>query len=243
MATRREQLRAEVRARTILAGCARARLTALEDGRPVGGCTHAVGLLTDAGGAVHLVVAPGAAAPPGRFRISCRAGAPGLGVLRLEGRCGRPACPEQPVVAEFLAGHRHGAASAAGVTTDEPTVLQVELDAVTVLVPATDTRRAGVVPVDLQAWAAASPDPWILEVEDVRVGLEADAQEELRSLVTARVPAYPEVVAVTDLSPTGLELVCLSRDGVTPVAMAFGRELAHPREVAGHVRHLSRRTA
>jgi hypothetical protein len=199
-------------------------------------CNSHVGLLLDDTGEVHLVVAPGARAPEGRFRITCRAGVPGLGVLRLEGRCGRPACPQQPAVAELLAGHAEGSVEIVEV----PTVLTVELDAVTVLTPATDTCRAGVVPVDLAAWSTAAPDAWLLDGDAVRARLEDEYQDDLCRLVSSRVLAATDAVAVTDLGPWGLELASLSLAGVTTLTVGFGRPLDSPHDVPDAVRQLAR---
>lgn len=239
MTTRREQLRPEVRARTILAGCARARLTPCGDVPADAAADGHLGVLFDQSGSAYLIVAPDGRAPAGRFRITCRAWVPGLGVLRLEGRCGRAVCPaSRPAVVELLELNQSGWSEAeAGrqFGADDLTVVSFDLEAVTVLTPATRTDRAGVVPVDLDAFESACPDPWLLEAETLRERLEREHQEELLSLARRHAGADldpPLAVAVREVGPSRLDLACLSFDGVTPMAIHFEDALEHPDQVS-----------
>nr|WP_300142862.1 hypothetical protein [Propionicimonas sp.] len=245
MKSRREQLRPEVRARTILAGCAYARLTALGDAAEELADADQVGLVVDRSGAAYLVLAHGAQTPEGRIRISCRASLPGLGVLRLEGRCGDALrLVEQPDIAELLTLHRTG--WAATDESDELVVISLDLDAVTVLTPATDERRAGVVPVALDQYFSAGPDAWLLYGESAREQLERAHQEHLVALVQGAPdgPAFePIVVSVRSISPEQLELACLCLDGVTPVTVPIDQPLEHPGDLCHWVTQAARRVA
>ena len=251
MTTRREQLRPEVRARTILAGCAHVRLTPRGDAPSDAACTGHVGILLDGAGSAYLVLAPDGRAPQGHFRITCRAAVPGLGVLRLEGRCGDTVClATQPAVADLLTLHRESweaspeLGSDAGA--DDLIVVSVDLEQVTVLTPATDTQRAGVVPVDLDAYSAARPDWWLLEVEHAQELLERDHQDELLALVGGRPEVEnvtPLAVSVRSMAPCHLELACLSMDGVTSMTIPFGDAMEHPSLVGQWVSRAARRVA
>lgn len=251
MTTRSEQLKPEVRARTILAGCAHARLTPCGDVPSDVACDGQLGVLFDRTGSAYLIVAPDGRAPAGRFRITCRAGVPGLGVLRLEGRCGQAICPAaQPAVVELLALHQASWATSADaeatVSADDLTVVAFDLDAVTVLTPATRTDRAGVVPVELDAFESAWPDAWLLEAETLRERLEREHQDELLSL--ARREAAPDLapplaVSVREVGPNRLELTCLSFDGVTPMAIHFEDALEHPDQVSPWLNRAAGRVA
>ncbi len=245
MKSRREQLRPEVRARTILAGCAYARLTALGEAAEELAGADQVGLVVDHSGAAYLVLAHGAQPPEGRIRISCRASLPGLGVLRLEGRCGDPLrLVEQPDIADLLMLHRTG--WAATDESDELVVISIDLDAVTVLTPATDDRRAGVVPVALDQYFSAGPDAWLLYGESAREQLERAHQEHLVALVQGAPdgPAFePIVVSVRSISPDHLELACLCLDGVTPVTVPIDQALEHPGDLCHWVTQAARRVA
>lgn len=241
MTTRSEQLKPEVRARTILAGCAHARLTPCGDVPSDVACDGHLGVLFDQTGSAYLVVAPDGRAPSGRFRITCRARVPGLGVLRLEGRCGQAICPASlPAVADVLERHQSTwAASDEGAETpasaEDLTVVSFDLDAVTVLTPATRTDRAGVVPVDLDAFEAACPDGWLLEAETLRERLEREHQADLLSLARRHAEpdlAAPLAVSVREVGPSRLDLACLSLDGVTPLAIHFEAALDHPDQVS-----------
>lgn len=251
MTIRREQLSAEVRARTILAGCAHVRLTPRGDAPSDVACTGHVGILLDGAGSAYLVLAPGGRAPVGHFRITCRAAAPGLGVLRLEGSCGEVVClAAQPAVADLLALHRSswGASPEVGpdADADELIVIAVDLEAVTVLTPATATRRAGVVPVELAAYAAARPDWWLLEVEHAQERLEREHQDDLLALALCHADTddvTPMVVSVRSMAPCHLELACLSLDGVTSMTIPFGEALEHPALVHQWVSQAARRVA
>jgi hypothetical protein len=245
MKSRREQLRPEVRARTILAGCAYARLTALGEAAEELAGADQVGLVVDHSGGAYLVLAPGAQAPQGRIRISCRASLPGLGVLRLEGRCGDAlTLAEQPDIAELLMLHRTG--WAATDESDELVILALDLDAVTVLTPATGERRAGVVPVSLDQYFSAGPDAWLLYGESAREQLERAHQEHLLALVrdAPGSPAFdPIVVSVRAIGPDQLELACLCLDGVTPVTIPIAEALDHPGDLCHWVTQAARHVA
>lgn len=249
--TRREQLRPEVRARTIQAACAHARFTPCGDVAADAACWGHFGVLFDQSGSAFLVAGPGGRLPAGRFRITCRAGVPGLGVLRLEGSVGSTVSLDaRPAVDELLAVHRPDWAglteSPDQMDPDDLVVAAVELDAVTVLTPATETCRAAVVPVDLAAYWSACPDGWLLDVELTRKLLERDHQEELRSLVLGEMQADLAAgltVSVRAISPRHLELACLSSEGVTAVTIPFGDNLDHPNHVRRWVTQAARRVA
>lgn len=249
--TRREQLRPEVRARTIQAACAHARLTPCGDVPADAASDGHLGVVFDRSGATFLVVGRGGRPPAGRFRITCRAGVPGLGVLRLEGRAGETVClAAHPAVAELLALHRPTWAPTADApdqpAPDDLVVVAVDLDAVTVLTPATETCRAAVVPVDVAAYRSACPDGWLLDVEPTRESLERDHQADLRSLVLGLLQAdlaATLTVSVRAISPGHLELACITFEGVTAVTIPFGDRLDHPSHVRRWVTQAARRVA
>lgn len=230
--TTRLELSPAVRARTILAGCASARFTPHGDVPGDVSCAGNLGIVVDRDGSAYLVVAADARKPAGRFRITCRASVPGLGVLRLDGRCGEAVCPvARPEIGELVQRHLVEA------DPDEVNVVTVEIEAVTVLAPATEACRACAIPVALDAYTSARPEPWMLEVTAIAERLERDHQDDLRALVEnlGQLTSPALAISVTGMSSARLELACLSLDGVTAVKVPFGTRLDHPSQVPGWV--------
>ena len=189
-----------------------------------------LGIVVDGAGSAYLVADVDPRLPEGGFRITCRAGVPGLGVLRLDGRCGDAVCPiARPEINHLLQHHLDA------VDPAEVTVVEVDLEAVTVLAPATDLCRACAIPVALDAYASARSESWLLDVAGIVECIEREHQFDLRILVGAL--GYPNapaaIISVTSMSSLRLDLVCMDADGVTAVTVPFGTRLDHPAEVPG----------
>lgn len=230
MKAHREQLTPEVRARTIVAGCARATIRGLGSSDPRLEAGEGVGVLVDGCGSAWLVLDAATDAPVGEFRITCRSWVPSLGVLRLDGGCSRAFDPDRQRDGEHLLAV-HSAVWTDADMTGELRVVPVDIFAVTVLTPATDERRAEAVPVELWRYRAAAPDGWLLHADQVRDHIEAEHQRELRELVRDEAGPWAPgsfVVSIRSMTPDRLDLSCLCPDGVTNVSVGFGQRLEHP---------------
>jgi hypothetical protein len=235
-----EAMPVAVRARTILTGCHHATLAVPAEyvpGDTESAATRILVGMIEWAGAPHLIAHPGHRLPVGPTQLTCAGVAEQLGVLFLDGRC-EPTQPvtRTPALADALyAQHEHLCEeNADGWDLARLLVSRVCVEQVQVLLPVGADRGAGTIPVPIEAYQNASPDPWALHRHDVIAHLESRHQTGLRALVAAhgRVRGA-SAVTVSALSADGMVLTCLSRDGVTDLVIPFDPPLPHPAELGG----------
>lgn len=218
MQSRREQLTPAVRARTIAAACDHVCLRVLGDDDAAGPQAYR-GIYLDGAGAAYLVVRREVAAPAHAVRISCRTHLSGLGVLSLEGTCGR-----RLPAGDHPAAH-HG----------DYDLIHVDLRVIRVLAPATGSAPAQCLRIGLADFSAAEADPWAMDTEPHRARLERDHQGPLRviaALAQGAAIGVPWTVVVRELHPGHLDLACLADDGVGVVRLEYDRSMDSPEDVA-----------
>ena len=184
MQSRREQLTPAVRARTIAAACDHVCLRVLGDDDAAGPQAYR-GIYLDGAGAAYLVVRREVAAPAHAVRISCRTHLTGLGVLSLEGTCGR-----RLPAGDHPAAH-HG----------DYDLIHVDLRVIRVLAPATGSAPAQCLRIGLADFRAAEADPWAMDTEPHRARLERDHQGPLRVIAALAQGTHAELLAVDGRGP------------------------------------------
>jgi hypothetical protein len=221
LADEHRHLALETRARTVLATCDRVEVTSRHDGAG----DRATGFLAF-GAEVFLVPAESTHAPGEPVTIVCRGPVGGLGVLKLLGRCDAPVTSAGlPALRRILDDHGHET----GATTE---IIPVLLDEVRLLLPATAGQHAQVIPLEVDRFHAAGPDPWVMAHGTAGPHLEECHQAELTALAARRVGSRPEAVVIRAVGPESMTLACLGGSGVTELRVDYGCRLAHPGEVS-----------
>lgn len=227
-------------ARTIVALSSSVRLSTAADMRDEPSRqtpTGSIGVFIGVDGTAYLVVRRGAEASTGRIRV--RVASPDLGSLVLDGTCAMPVPSEIHARIHASLTGSTGRTCRAHALPSGRDLSEIRVDAMWIE-PA--DSRAPVISVDPLEYAAARPDPWLVDLGAVCRHLEHDHGDLLARLVIQREGRSDgATITVHELTSTRLTLGCLSDDGVSSMTWQFDEQLTRPSDVATWiVRVLSR---
>lgn len=222
-------------ARTIAATCVHVELV-LSDPRDDDLSVDDLGFLADGSGNCFLLIGPDSATPEGTLRAICHSGEPSLSVLHLAGRCG-PRLPFEfwtPLVEQAVQRRPEWRDRAAGrALGDVIKIVPLLVSDVCLCGSDDEGQPQQNVPVSIEAYDRAVPDPWLSGGPGAARWLETHRQRELQMLAERAIglnssPTTDAAVAVVRLTRVALSLRLLNYEGVHLVRLELPPDLECP---------------